>query len=71
MQPIVETCLSSDVDSGSFRVCDDVAFRERRCLEHCGICRVRPFAVVDGALVVEPELSAAMESLGVEQEGHR
>jgi len=61
MPTTVEYCLSSC--NTDLAVGDDVALRERRCLEHCGICRQRPFVLVDGRLVVEPELSSMLESL--------
>ncbi|MFC7027089.1 DUF1450 domain-containing protein [Halomicroarcula sp. GCM10025710] len=36
---------------------------ERRCLEQCGICRDRQFAVVDGRPVSGTELSAVLADL--------
>lgn len=64
MPPTVEYCLSShDADLDSLWDECDADLRERRCLEHCGICRDRSFAVVDGDLVVEPELSAVVRTL--------
>lgn len=64
MPPIVEYCLSGcDADLQSEIDSADGESRERRCLEHCGICRDRSFAVVDGRLVSEPELSSAIAAL--------
>jgi uncharacterized protein YuzB (UPF0349 family) len=41
---------------------DGVDIRERRCLEHCGICRDRPFILVDGQLVEGTALATALDS---------
>ena len=69
----VEYCLSScETDLASTVDTDGVALRERRCLEQCGICRNRAFVLVDGQLVVEPELTSTLESLAdVETGGDR
>lgn len=59
MPPTVEYCLSSCTTGlRSLRDESGVDVRQRRCLEHCGVCRRRPFVVVDGDLVVAPELSS-------------
>jgi len=64
MATTVEYCLSScDAGLRSLTCEGDVRTRERRCLEHCGICKDRPFAVADGDLITEPELSSLMDSL--------
>lgn len=61
MGRIIECCVRN-VDNGvsdRLREGDD-AVRIRPCLERCGVCRDRPFLVVDGELVIgrhlpEPE----------------
>lgn len=64
MLPTVECCISNrNQDLRSVLDRDDVEFRERRCLEHCGICRNGSFAVVDGRLVTAPDLSSATDAL--------
>jgi len=54
MSSIIEHCCSNE--------CDDLLSAlttrgrkvvERRCLEHCGICRCQPFAVVDGEILLD------------------
>lgn len=64
MSSIVEYCISS-CESDELRDADaeDVDFRDRRCLEHCGICRDRPFAVVDGDLVSGAAFRVALTDL--------
>ncbi|MFC7249208.1 DUF1450 domain-containing protein [Halomicroarcula sp. GCM10025324] len=64
MPSTVEYCLSSresavisDIDVDELDIC------ERRCLEQCGICRDRQFAVVDGRPVSGTELSAVLADL--------
>ncbi|MFC7157531.1 DUF1450 domain-containing protein [Halomarina halobia] len=64
MPPIVEYCLSGHhADLDALRGECEVELRERRCLEHCGICRTGPFAVVDGDLVTGADLSSAIRTL--------
>lgn len=72
MPPTVEYCLSShDADLDALRSECAVELRERRCLEHCGICRSDPFAVVDGDLVVGSDLSNAVRTLADGTGGER
>lgn len=64
MPTTIEYCISNG--SPNLRSAldhDSVEFRERRCLEHCGICRARKFAVVDGRPVVDPELASTIGTL--------
>lgn len=64
MPSTVEYCLSScDADLLREAGTDGVDLRERRCLEHCGICRDRPFVVADGRVVTGSDLSAVVDAI--------
>ncbi|PHQ41599.1 hypothetical protein Z052_13930 [Halorubrum sp. C191] len=72
MSPTIERCISSsDAALRSLPDRDGVNLRERRCLEHCGICRAERFAVVNGELLTEPELSTALDALAEGTAGER
>lgn len=57
MPPTIEYCCSNaaaDLLTDPERI--DGRPVGRRCLEHCGICRRKPFLVVGGELVREPSV---------------
>jgi uncharacterized protein YuzB (UPF0349 family) len=64
MPSTVEYCLSS-CGAESLRNVEssDIDIRERRCLEHCGVCRDRAFAVVDGRVVDGSTLSTVLDTV--------
>jgi uncharacterized protein YuzB (UPF0349 family) len=64
MTSTIKYCLNS-CDADLFRCIESnrVDLTERRCLEHCGICRDRPFAVVDGRVVGGSALSTVAEAI--------
>lgn len=52
MVSLIECCVRNVDDGVRRRLREgDNTVRVRPCLEHCGVCRVRPFLVVDGELV--------------------
>lgn len=52
MRPTIEYCHSNATDELE-QILESIEgdIAARRCLEHCGICRCEPFAVVDGTLL--------------------
>ena len=58
MSPTIEHCCSNETGGLlSTLPTHEAKVVERRCLEHCGICRRRPFAVVDGEVVFDETAS--------------